>query len=275
MTDILQRLLSHRFAERILTALIILNAITLGLETSPDIMKQWGGVLHTLDRAILAIFVVELAARLWVQGWRFFKDGWNVFDFIVIGISLVPASESLQVLRSLRILRVLRLVTVVPSLKRVVGALISALPGMGSIMLLMALIFYVGAVMATKLFNDVEFGPGKEKFFGDIGASLLSLFQVMTLDAWSDGILRPVMEKHPYAWIFFVPFVLVTAFMALNLFIGVVVSALEAEGDAARQAEAAGQPLPASPLTNADVIMEIRKLREEIEAMRRERGAAG
>ncbi|MBM3607496.1 MAG: ion transporter [Alphaproteobacteria bacterium] len=269
MIEILQRILAHKFAERALVILILINAITLGLETSKPVMEEWGNVLHTIDKIILAIFVVELAARLWV--WRFFKDGWNVFDFIIVAISLIPASESLQVLRSLRILRVLRLVTIVPSLKRVVGALISALPGMGSIMLLMGLIFYVGAVMTTKMFGDAEFGAGKDKLFGTLGDSLLTLFQIMTLDAWADNILRPLLDKHPYAWLFFIPFVLISAFMALNLFIGVVVSALEAEGDAARKAEAAGEPLPASPLTNADVIMEIRKLREEIEALQGER----
>lgn len=273
MTDMLKRMLAHPLAERFLIGLIVINAITLGLETSPSIMKDWGGPLHALDMIILTIFVVELGARLWVHGLRFFKDGWNVFDFVVVGIALMPASESLQVLRSLRILRALRLITVVPSLKRVVAALISALPGMGSIMLLLGLIFYVAAVMTTKMFHDVEFGAGKDRFFGSIGESLLTLFQIMTLDAWADTILRPLMDKHPYAWVFFVPFVLVSAFMALNLFIGVVVSALEAEGDAARKAEAAGEPLPASPLTNADVIMEIRRLREEVEKLRIQRQA--
>ena len=174
-------------------------------------------------------------------------------------IALVPSTDSLQILRSLRILRALRLITVVPSLKRVVGALISALPGLGSIVALLALIFYVAAVMATKLFHDVEFGPGKEQYFGSIGATLITLFQIMTLDAWAENILRPLMAQYPYAWLFFVPFVLISAFVALNLFIGVVVSAIESEGAASREAAARGQPLPASPITGADIVLEIRK----------------
>jgi voltage-gated sodium channel len=148
---------------------------------------------------------------------------------LVVGIALLPSTGSLSVLRALRILRVLRLITVVPSLRAVVSALVGALPGMGSIMLLLILIFYVFAVMATKLFGDTH-----EETFGSIGASMLSLFQVMTLDAWSDGLMRPMLEKHPYAWLFFIPFVLISAFIVLNLFIGVVVSALETERDAER-----------------------------------------
>jgi len=254
--------------------LIMINAITLGLETSKTVMAEWGQTLHVIDTALLTFFVLELSARLWVKRLSFFKDGWNVFDFVVVAVALAPATENLSVLRSLRILRALRLITAVPSLKRVVTALISALPGMGSIVLLLGLIFYVGAVMATKLFGDVEFGPDKDQFFGTLGASLISLFQVMTLDSWSSNIMRPVLAVHPMAWMFFVPFVLVTAFTALNLFIGVVVSALEAESHAARDAEAAkaveegipeaARPLPASPITNLDVITELRALREQV-----------
>ena len=272
MTSFLKSIIENPLAERLLIGLIVVNAITLGLETSKPIMESWGWIIHIVDKVILAIFVIELAARLIVQRFSFFKDGWNVFDFIVVAIALVPTTESLQVLRSLRILRALRLVTAVPSLKRVVSALIGALPGLGSIVALLLLIFYVSAVMATKMFGDMEFGAGKDLYFGSIGATLITLFQIMTLDAWADTILRPLMEKHPYAWMFFVPFVLISAFVALNLFIGVVVSAIEAEGDAAREAAARGQPLPSSPVTSADVLLEIRKLREEIQELRSQRG---
>jgi voltage-gated sodium channel len=273
MTALLRNLLAHPYAERIVLTLIMVNAVTLGLETSKTIMAEWGRILHIIDTALLSFFVAELAARLWVKRLSFFKDGWNVFDFVVVAVALAPATENLSVLRSLRILRALRLITAVPSLKRVVTALISALPGMGSIVLLLGLIFYVGAVMATKLFGDVEFGPEKDRFFGTLGASLISLFQVMTLDSWSSNIMRPVLAQHPYAWLFFVPFVLVTAFTALNLFIGVVVSALESEGQAAREAAMAksdaegpdGEPPPiTTPVTNLDVLTELRALREQV-----------
>ncbi len=275
MTALIKQVIENPLAERFLIGLIVLNAITLGLETSKPIMAGWGWLIHLIDNVILAIFVLEISARLWIQRLSFFRDGWNVFDFAVVAIALVPATESLQVLRSLRILRALRLVTAVPSLKRVVSALISALPGLGAIVALLLLIFYVSAVMATKLFGDVEFGAGKDQYFGSIGATLITLFQIMTLDAWADNILRPLMEKHPHAWIFFVPFVLISAFVALNLFIGVVVSAIEAEGDAARDAKALGELLPSSPITNADVILEIRMLRDEIEKLRAGRSQVG
>lgn len=242
----LRRLVDHPMTERLVIALIVVNAITLGLETSASVTAEWGGLLQVLDRLLLTVFVAELVARMVVRGPRFFADPWNVFDFVVVGIALLPATGSLSVLRSLRILRVLRLITAVPSLRAVVSALVGALPGMGSIMLLLMLIFYVGAVMATKLFGETH-----EDTFGSIGASMLSLFQVMTLDAWSDGLMRPMLEKHPHAWLFFIPFVLVSAFIVLNLFIGVVVSALETERDADRMRRQEGAETLSETLGNA------------------------
>lgn len=242
----LRRLVDHPMTERLVIALIVVNAITLGLETSASVTAEWGGLLQVLDRLLLTVFVAELAARMVVRGPRFFADPWNVFDFVVVGIALLPATGSLSVLRSLRILRVLRLITAVPSLRAVVSALVGALPGMGSIMMLLMLIFYVGAVMATKLFGETH-----EETFGSIGASMLSLFQVMTLDAWSDGLMRPMLEKHPHAWLFFIPFVLVSAFIVLNLFIGVVVSALETERDADRMRRQEGAETLSETLSNA------------------------
>tara|TARA_R100000149_G_scaffold66486_1_gene46300 strand:+ start:16855 stop:17685 length:831 start_codon:yes stop_codon:yes gene_type:complete len=218
--------------ERFILALIILNAITLGLETSSWVMDRIGPVLLVLDKIVLAIFVVEVVARIAVHRLAFFKDPWSLFDFGVVAIALVPAAGPFSVLRALRILRVLRMITIVPSLKRVVGALISALPGMGSIVLLMGLIFYVASVMATKLF-----GADFPQWFGSIPASAYSLFQIMTLESWSMGIVRPVMEVHPYAWMFFVPFILCTTFTMLNLFIGIVVNAMQAEHEEEAKAE--------------------------------------
>ena len=230
MKSMLERLLADPRSERFILAVILINAVTLGLETDAGVMARYGGVLEVLDRLALAIFCVEIAAKLYVRGLRFFKDPWNVFDFTVVAIALLPATGQLSVLRSLRILRVLRLITVLPSLKRVVGALLGALPGMGSIVMLLGVIYYVGAVMATNLF-----GAAFPDWFGSIAKSAYTLFQVMTLESWSMGIVRPVMETYPYAWAFFVPFILVTTFTALNLFIGVVVSAMQAEINVDRQ----------------------------------------
>src|SRR3712207_6613005 len=201
----LARILKDPRTERVVLGLIIFNAVTLGLETSPGVMERHGPLLHALDRAVLTVFVVELAARMFVFRGRFFRDPWSVFDLLVVGIALIPATGSLSVLRALRILRVLRLVTAVPSLKRVVGGLVTALPGMGSILLLLLLVFYVFAVMAAKLF-----GRTSPELFGDLGAAAYTLFQVMTFDDWSAGVVKPLMEDHPYAAIFFVVFILLS-----------------------------------------------------------------
>jgi voltage-gated sodium channel len=201
---------------------ILFNAVILGLETSPTVMAAAGPLILTLDRICLSIFVVELVLKLVALGPRFFRSGWNIFDFVIVGIALVPAAQGLSVLRALRILRVLRIISAVPSLRRVVEGLLTALPGMGSVFLLMSIIFYIGAVMATKLF-----GASFPEWFGSIGASLYTLFQVMTLESWSMGIVRPVLEIYPYAWAFFVPFIMVTTFAVVNLLVGLVVNSMQ------------------------------------------------
>jgi len=228
----LRALLASRGTEQVITALIAINAIILGLETSEAVMASIGGWLLWADRILLTVFVIEIAARLVAHRLAFFRDPWSVFDFVVVGVALVPATGAFSVLRALRVLRVLRLITVAPSLKRVVSALISALPGMGAIVMLLALVFYVSSVMATMLFGE-QF----PQWFGSLGASAYSLFQIMTLESWSMGIVRPVMEVYPWAWAFFVPFILATAFTMLNLFIGVVVNAMQEEHDELLKAE--------------------------------------
>lgn len=261
MTASLQRLVESAAFQRFIIAVIIVNAITLGLETSSTAMAAAGGLLLALDRTALVIFVVEIALKLFVYRLRFFRSGWNVFDFTIVAITLAPTSEGLQVLRSLRILRALRLVSVVPSMRKVVNALLRAIPGMSSVLTLLLLVFYVAAVMSTKLF-----GASFPDWFGTIGESFYTLFQVMTLESWSMGIVRPVMEAYPYAWIFFVLFILLTTFAVLNLFIAIVVDAMSevehAEGDQTRSLVT----------TDHDALMaEMRALRAEIGALRRER----
>lgn len=203
-------------------AVIILNAVVLGMETSEVLMARYGTLIIALDKLCLAVFVVEIAAKLLARGARFFRNGWNVFDFLIVGIALVPGGQGLSVLRALRILRVLRVISVAPRLRRVVEGFVTALPGMGSVFLLMAIIFYIGSVMATKLFGD-----SFPEWFGDLGLSAYSLFQIMTLESWSMGIVRPVMEVYPYAWVFFVPFIMVTTFAVVNLLVGLIVNSMQ------------------------------------------------
>jgi voltage-gated sodium channel len=201
---------------------IIFNAALLGLETSDRAVSAFGPLMRLLDEICLAIFVVELLLKVYVYRFRFFRDGWNIFDFIIVGISLAPAADGLSALRALRILRVLRLVSTAPRLRRVVEGFITALPGMASVFTLMALIFYIGAVIATKLF-----GTAFEDWFGTLGRSGYSLFQIMTLESWSMGIVRPVMIKYPYAWVFFIPFIMVTTFAVVNLLVGLIVNSMQ------------------------------------------------
>ena len=201
---------------------ILFNAVILGLETSTTVMAEIGWLIVALDTICLSIFVAELAAKLYARGFSFFRSGWNVFDFVIVGVALVPAGQGLAVLRALRILRLLRVVSVAPTLRRVVEGFVSALPGMGSVFLLMGIIFYIGSVMATKLFGD-----SFPEWFGTLGRSAYSLFQIMTLESWSMGIVRPVMEVYPQAWAFFVPFILVTTFAVVNLVVGLIVNSMQ------------------------------------------------
>jgi voltage-gated sodium channel len=258
----LRGFLERPITQRTILALILVNAVVLGLETSPSLMATHGRLLVALDQAILAVFVVEIAARLLVHRLAFFRDPWSVFDFVVVGIALVPASGELAVLRALRVLRVLRILTIVPSMRRVVGALLSAIPGLSSIALVLLLIYYVFAVIATNLFSTAY-----PDWFGDIGRSLYTLFQVMTLESWSMGIARPVMETFPYAWAFFVPFILIATFTMLNLFVAIIVSAMQTYEQSDPKATVAVVE-EARDHIEADLHAEVRALREEMAALR-------
>jgi voltage-gated sodium channel len=262
--DLLRRIVADPRTDRIIMALIVFNAITLGLETSQAAVARFGTLLNLIDDIVLAIFVAELAARLIVQRGSFFKDGWNIFDFVVVGVALLPATQAFSVLRALRILRVLRLITAVPTLRRVVGGLITSLPGMGSIFLLIMLIYYVAAVMAVKLYG-AEF----PELFGTLPRSMFTLFTIMTLEGWVEGVVKPIMDKHPYAWLFFIPFIIGTTFTVLNLFIGVIVGAMQEEHEKAAKAELAAEREIIEEETEP-LMREIRALKSEVEALRRD-----
>jgi len=244
---------SARF-ERSITALIVANAVTLGIETSPLVAAPFGDWLYGFDRLVLAVFVVELLSRFFVYRGRFFGDPWRVFDFVVVGIAVAPAGSAFAVLRALRVLRVLRLVSLVPSMRRVIGALLKALPGMASIVGLLGLVLYVFAVMATKLYGAIA-----PEFFGALGASLFTLFQIMTVEGWPD-VARSVMTQSPHAWIFFVAYLLIATFMVLNLFIAVVVNAMQSQVTEDLKDEGAEH--------TRLILDEVRALRREIEALR-------
>lgn len=250
-------------AQAFITVLIIINAITLGLETSKQITDQIGSVLLTIDRIILSIFVVEITLRIVARGSQFFRDPWSLFDFSVIAIALVPTTDELAVLRSLRVLRVLRLVSIIPHMRRVVGGLLAAIPGLSSIVGILMLLFYVFAVIATKLF-----GEAFPQWFGTLWSSMYTLFQIMTLESWSMGIVRPVMDVYGLAWLFFVPFILATTFTVLNLFIAIIVSAMESERRADEEQTMAAVTHVTDEMVRA-IHTDMQALRRQIDDMHR------
>ena len=237
-------------------AVIVINAIVIGMETSPVLMARFGILLGAIDTIAIVIFVIEILLKLLVYRVNFFKNGWNIFDFVIVAVALLPTGGSLSVLRALRILRALRLISAMPKMRKVVQGLFAAIPSMGTVIILLGLVFYIAAVMATKLFGDAF-----PEWFGSIGSSLYSLFQIMTLESWSMGIVRPIMEVYPWAWMFFVPFVLVTSFVVLNLFIAIIVNAMHEEADEEQAAQ------------RNEILEEIQALRREMGALRTEGSA--
>jgi len=243
--------------EKFIMAVIILNAITLGLETSPTLTTRFGGFLATVNQLVLIIFVVEITLRIYAHGADFWRRPWSLFDFAVVAITILPTSGNLSVVRALRILRILRLINIISSMRRVVTGLLLALPGMGSIMALLGLLLYVFAVMATNLY-----GEAFPQMFGTLGASTFTLFQVMTLEGWAGNVVRPVMEVHPYAWIYFTIFILTTSFAVLNLFIGIIVDAMQSVQDEERKHEHKEE------MTDLDTILkELRRLQDDIKEL--------
>ncbi|WP_417427670.1 ion transporter [Kiloniella sp.] len=213
-----------------ITSLILINAVTLGLETNSSLTLPQTELLYWVDKAILIAFSLELTLKFFAFRLNFFKSGWNIFDLLIVTIAWVPASGAFAVLRALRILRVLRLISVVPQMRRVIGAIVASVPGMLSVVGVLSIVFYVAAVLTTKLFGQHP-DPNMQEWFGTISSSAYTLFQIMTLESWSMGIVRPTMEIFPHSWIFFIPFIIITSFAVLNLFIGIIVDAMQTSHD--------------------------------------------
>lgn len=261
MSERLKAMVESTRTQHFITAVIVLNAVTLGLETSAEAMAALGPVLIAIDRLALLIFVVELTAKISVYRLRFFTSGWNWFDFVIVGISLVPGAGNLSVLRAFRIFRVLRLFSVVPKLRSVVQALLAAIPSMASILAVLLLVYYVTAVLANQLF-----GARFAEWFGTIGRSMYSLFEIMTFDNWSSGIVRPVMAVYPWAWVFFLPFIVVTSFAVLNLFIAIIVNTMQAQHEAELQQERRDERTEWLA-GNTELAQEITELRRQVAAL--------
>ncbi|MEA1915542.1 MAG: ion transporter [Campylobacterota bacterium] len=221
MYTAIEKLVHSSTFQNFIIGLIILNGITMGFETSKDIANTYHTFFTVFDTVVITIFTIEIVLRIYVHRISFFKDGWSLFDFFIVAISLIPTSGGLEILRILRVLRLLRLITVVPQMRKIVMALVSVIPGMLSIGALLTLLFYISAIIATQLYSETF-----PLWFGTLGESFYTLFQIMTLESWSMGIVRPIMEVHPLAWTFFIPFIFIVTFIMINLIIAIVVDAM-------------------------------------------------
>lgn len=257
--------------------LIVLNAIVLGILTYSEVLPDWlVAGLNFFDTVVTLIFVAEILFKLFVYRLQFFKLGWNWFDFIVVGVSLIPGGSAFTVLRALRVLRLLRLLHFIPTMKRITEALLTALPGMGAILAILGLVFYVSVVMATYLFS----GSQNTENFSTLTASSLTMFEVLTMEGWN-GHMRDLMDEYPWAWAFFIPFILFTVWAILNLFTAVIVDSLQesaiekvldAEGKISDELEAQ-ETLEAK--RHRELLQLIADLRAEVQELKASKGSAG
>lgn len=256
--------------QRFVIGLIVFNSLVIGLESYKKKLGIPDSFIDLIDEVILVVFALELLIKIYSFRWKFFKDNWNNFDFIIVIFSLLPATGIFSVLRTLRILRALRLMKKIPKLRLIIDALFHAIPSIGWIVALLLLIFYTFAVITTNLF-----GQAFPEWFGTLGASMYTLFQVMTLESWSMGIVRPIMEKFPYAFMVFIPFILMASYTALNIFIAVVVNAMNELYDHEHSAEKEEQDQLQMTIQIQTKALheELLVLKEEIQALRRELSA--
>jgi voltage-gated sodium channel len=260
MREFARRIVQARWFEPWMIGLILLNAVIIGLETSHEMMRDYGRWLELGNDVILSVFIIEAALKITAVAPRFrryFGDGWNLFDFSVVVLSLIPATgEFALVARLIRVLRVLRLVSAMPQLRLIVATLVRSIPSMGHVLMLLAIIFYIYAITGFHLFHEHDAGH-----WGSLGAALLTLFQIVTLEGWVE-VMETVLESQPWSWIYFVSFVLIGTFVVLNLFIAVVVNNLEAS-------KAAELEALAQPVTHDDVLEELARTRDALQALQR------
>ena len=268
----IEKLVNNPGFQWFIIAAILVNAAVLGLLTL-DLPEGVLAILRLVDNACLAIFVFEIACKLLVFRQNFFRDGWNIFDFAVVGIALLPNTGGLSVLRALRVLRLLRLATAVPSMRRVINGMFSALPGGASVAGVLFIMYYVAAIIGVNLFSETV-----PQHFGDIGTTFFTLFKMMTLEGWPD-IATVVMEKHPDAWIFFVVFIIFTTFTTLNLLFGIIVDAMEKAKEVEVREEMAEQGVEISGTSNemriATMEEDVKQIKAMVTEMRDGRRVAG
>ena len=259
--------------EYFIIGLILFNAVVLGLETVPSVVEEYSFWLGFSQQAILGVFIVEAALKIFAltpRGDRYFRDGWNVFDFSIIVLSLVPATGGFAVIARLaRLMRLLRLVSAVPELRLIVATLVRSIPGMLHIVVLMSLMVYIYAIIGFQLFHEHD-----PEHWRNLGISLLSLFRVVTLEDWTD-IMYKAMEYHPLAWIYFLTFVIFGTFVVINLFIAVVINNLD-EAKQERLSKLEEPPTTENLLKELRVTQQsLRRLEEQLQRRRDEDNGSG
>ena len=238
-----------------ITGCIGANALVIGLDTSVFLAARYGAWFHAANQVFLGIFVLEAAIKIaacWPKPHRYFRDGWNVFDFTIIVVSLLPSTGELATLaRVARLLRVLRLVSALPELRLIVTTLVRSIPSMFNVICLMSIIFYIYAVAGYHLFHDID-----PTHWRTLGISALTLFRIATLEDWTD-VMYAAMEGYWWAWAFFVSFVVIGTFVIINLFIAVVLNNLdEAKAERLRQLT--------TPPSREDLLRELRATQQSL-----------
>ncbi|MDQ6996553.1 MAG: ion transporter [Mariprofundus sp.] len=263
MQKLAQTIVAHRAFEFFIIGVILISAVLIGLESSEYLMAHFGDLIQWGNRIVLGVFIIEAALKIFAVAPKlrlYFGNGWNLFDFTIVVLALLPSTGELAMLARLaRLLRVLRLISVIPELRLIVATLMRSIPSMGNIMLLMSVIFYIYAVAGQQLFHAHD-----PVHWGNIGISLLTLFRIVTLEDWTD-LMYTAMEISPYMWIYFVSFVMVGTFVIINLFIAVVINNLE-EAKAERLAELKQTPNKKDLMRELDQTLEaMQKLRHQLE----------
>ena len=248
-------IVENRFFQGFILAVIVFNSVVFGLQTSQPIMAKYGRLLGVLDQVCLAIFVIELVLKLIVYNWRFPRDGWNIFDFLVVSVSFVPDMGMLSSARILRVLRVFKLISGVRQMRVILSAIMKAIPGIAWSGILLLLFYYVYGIIGTVLF-----GKAFPDWFGSLGASVYSLFQIMTLESWSMGIARPVIAVFPLAWIYFVSYILITSFVVMNIVVGIVLNSIN---------ESSSEDGESANDDTASIEAEFEKLKNQVQAVER------
>ena len=243
------RLVNSNWFEFFIIAVIIGNAVLLGLGTSPGVEDNYGDLLHLGNQVALGIFIVEALLKMLAlapRSHRYFREGWNVFDFLVILLALVPATgQFAMVSRLARLLRVVRLITTIRDLRLIVAALVRSIPSVGHVMMLMGIVVYIYAIMGYHLFHEHD-----PENWRNLGISVLTLFNIITLEGWTE-VMNTAMEKYPWAWVYFVSFVVMGTFVVINMFIAIIINNLdEAKAERLRELE--------TPVSQDELLREIR-----------------